>query len=62
MSTGSMGGLGKKGKKKTSKKGCKRAQKVAEIRQKCAKARTSLQKVCRNLTFLYFNILLNWAG
>jgi hypothetical protein len=57
-----MGGLGKRGKKKTSKKGCKRAQKVAEIQQSEAKARTSLQKVCRNLTFLYFNILLNCAG
>jgi hypothetical protein len=57
-----MGGLGNKGKKKTVKKGYKSAHFFAKVRQKCAKARTSLQKVCRNLTFLYFNIMLNCAG
>jgi len=56
-----MGGLGKRGKKKTLKKGCKSAHFFAKVRQSYAKARTSLQKVCRNLTFLYFNIMLNWA-
>jgi hypothetical protein len=59
MLIGSMGGMGKMGKKKRVQKVCKTLRKVDKSDHK---ARTLLQKVCRNLTFLYFNIMLNCAG
>jgi hypothetical protein len=56
MLIGSMGGLGKKGKKKTSKMVQKRAE-ICKNLTKVIKSAHFFAKSCRNLTFLYFNIM-----
>jgi len=59
MLIGSMGDMGKKGKKKMVQK---RAEMYRKVDKSSQKARTFFAKCCRNFTFLYFNIMLNCAG